>query len=76
MTGQEYERYPREITGLSITETSSNADVVLSNGIAWTSKRRATLRAAVDVETGAVRFYVDPADVKKLLPKKPREPGS
>ena len=35
-----------------------------------------TSKAAVDVETGEVRFYIDPADVRKLLPKKHREPGS
>lgn len=73
---QEYQSYPREIGGLTISENSSNAPIELSNGTAWTAKRRATLKAAVDVETGEVRFYIDPADVKKLLPKKHREPGS
>ncbi len=76
MTDQGYEGYPREITGLSVFEISNGASVVLSNGTAWTAKRRATLRAAVDVETGEVRFYIDPDDVKKLFPKKHREPGS
>lgn len=73
---QDYEAYPREIAGLSVYEESSRADVVLSNGMAWTGKRQAKLKAAVDVETGEVRFYIDPADVKKLLPKKHTEPGS
>ena len=74
--GREYEGYPREIGGLSVTEASSNAVVELSNGAAWSAKRRAKLRAAVDVETGEVRLYIDPANVKKLLPKKHSEPGS
>ena len=74
--GREYEGYPREIGGLSVTEASSNAVVELSNGAAWSAKRRATLKAAVDVETGEVRFYIDPEDVPKLLPKRNVEPGS
>ncbi len=72
----EYESYPREISGLRVSENSSNAAVELSDGSAWSAKRRATLRAAVDVETGEVRFYIDPQDVKKLLPRRNLEPGS
>lgn len=72
----DFESYPREIVDLLVTEESSNGAVELSNGTAWTSKRRAKLKAAVDVETGEVRFYIDPADMKKLQPKRPREPKS
>lgn len=72
----DFEGYPREIVGLQVTEGSSNASIELSNGTAWTAKRRVKLKAAVDVETGEVRLYIDPVDVKKLLPKKHREPGS
>lgn len=74
-SGQGYEGYPREITGLSVTENSSNAAVELSNGTAWSTKRRVAVKAAVDVETGEVRFYIAPEDVRKLLPKRHVEPG-
>jgi hypothetical protein len=70
----DFEGYPREIVDLRVTEETSNGAIELSNGNAWSSKRRARLKAAVDVETGEVRFYIDPEDVKKLLPKRPREP--
>ena len=73
---QEYEGYPREIDGLLVYENSSRAEIVISNGAAWTAKRQVKVKAAVDVETGEVRFYIDPGQVTRLFPKKPRESGS
>ena len=72
---QQYESYPREITGLRVSAAQSYL-LELSDSHTMSTKRRAKVRAAVDVETGEVRFYIDPEDVKKLLPKKHREPGS
>lgn len=76
MTGQEYEAYPREILGLDVTTNDSVAAIELSNGRAFSSKRRVAVKAAVDVETGEVRFYIDPQSVGKLLPRRHAEPGS
>jgi len=70
-----FEAYPREITGLSVSAYQTYP-VELANGWAMSSKRRVEVKAAVNTETGEVRFYVDPADVVKLLPKRTEEPRS
>lgn len=77
MTDQDhqYESYPREITGLRVSAAQSYV-LELSDAHTMSTKRRAKVKAAVDVETGEVRFYIDPAEVQKLMPKKHREPGS
>lgn len=69
----QFESYPREINGLSVSAYQTYP-VELANGWAMSSKRRVEVKAAVNTETGEVRFYVDPADVRKLLPKKSAEP--
>lgn len=75
MTDPEYETYPREISGLTVSADPTYNEIELSNGRTFSSKRRAHVTAAVDVQTGEVRFYIDPEDVSKLLPKRSVEPG-
>lgn len=72
---QQYEGYPREITGLRVSAAQSYV-LELSDSHTMSTKRRAKVKAAVDVGTGEVRFYVEPQDIAKLMPKKQLEPGS
>jgi len=74
MTGQEYEAYPREISGLNVSVDQMYYEVALSHGRTYSTKRRVRVQAAVDVETGEIRFYIDPEDVARLLPKRSLEP--
>lgn len=74
MDEPEYEAYPREIDGLTAAVDQIYYELHLSNGRTFSSKRMAKVDARVDVETGEVRFFIDPADVGKLLPKRPAEP--
>ena len=74
MGDQEYEAYPRELAGLTVSTDQIYYELWLSNGRTFSSKRMARVRAAVDVETGEVRFSIDPEDVGKLLPKRSTEP--
>lgn len=76
MADEDYEVYPREISGLTVSTDQTYNEIELSNGRTFSSKRRAHVTAAVDVETGEVRFYIDPQDVTKLLPKRSIEPGA
>lgn len=69
----EYEAYPRELGGLTPAVDQIYYELYLSNGRTYSSKRTARVKASVDVETGEVRFFIDPADVGKLLPKRPVE---
>ncbi|MEN0072234.1 MAG: hypothetical protein AAGC63_14750 [Propionicimonas sp.] len=74
MGDQEFEAYPRELSGLTVSVDQIYYELYLSNGRTFSSKRMARVRAAVDVETGEVRFSIDPEDVGRLLPKRPAEP--
>lgn len=67
---EEFESYPREIADLRVS-ASQSYPIELSNGRAMSSKRRVEVKAAVNTETGEVRFYVDPQDVPKLIRTKP-----
>lgn len=68
----QFETYPREITGLNVM-ASQSYPIELANGRGRSPKRRVEVRAAVDIQSGEVRFYVDPADVPKLLRNTPDE---
>lgn len=68
----EFESYPRELTGLRVSAGQSYV-IELSDGHTLSTKRRVNLKAAVDIETGEVRFYIDPEDVHKLLPRRTDE---
>lgn len=61
----DFELYPREITDLRVS-ASQSYPIELSNGRALSAKRRVEVKAAVNTETGAVRFYIDPDDVARL----------
>ena len=74
MDEREYEAYPREIDGLTVAVDQVYYELHLSDGRTFSSKRMAGVSARVDVETGEVRFFIDPEDVPRLLPKRPAEP--
>ena len=65
-SARQFELYPREISGLRVSAMQTYP-IVLSNGRSMSAKRHAEVKAAVDTETGDVRFYIDLDELPRLM---------